>query len=473
MDAARFLINGEWVATEKTVSVTNPYTNAVVGEVCQASPADIDRAIASAVEAFGKTRLLTSFERSTILAGVAREIEAAKEDFARLITTETGKPITFSRVEVERAIFTFTIASEEAKRIEGSVLPLDLAPKSNDRIALVRRFPLGPISAITPFNFPLNLVAHKVGPAIASGCPIVLKPSSKAPQTALRLAEIIDRSPLPKGGFNLVPCAGTEAEQLITDKRIKLITFTGSPAVGWPLKAKAGKKRVLLELGGNAGVIVDKDADITHALRRVVQGAYGNAGQSCISVQRVFVHESIYARFAEQLMKMTKSIASGDPENDRTVVGPMIDEAAAAKVEGWVFEALAQGANLLCGGRRQGAFLEPTVVTDATSAMKISAQEVFAPLVTLTPFKEFSDAVRMVNDSEYGLQAGVFTNSLDHVLYAYRELEVGGVIINDASSYRMDTMPYGGVKDSGFGREGVRYAIEEMTELKLLGLTMV
>jgi len=473
MEPAKFLVNGEWIATENKQSVTNPYKNDVVGEVFQAGPRQIDQAIMSAADAFSQTRLLTSFERSTILGAIAKEIESSKETFSKLITGETGKPITFSRVEVERAIFTFTFSAEEAKRIEGNIVPLDLAPKSNDRIALVRRFPLGPVGAITPFNFPLNLVAHKVGPAIAAGCSIVLKPSSKAPLTALRLAEIIDRTVLPKGGFNVVPCPGDQAEQLVTDKRIKLITFTGSPAVGWALKAKAGKKRVLLELGGNAGVIVDKDADLAHALRRIVQGAYGNAGQSCISVQRVFVHESVYTRFSEQLLKMTKSIASGDPENERTVVGPMIDEAAASKVEGWIFEALAQGANLLCGGRRTGAFLEPTVVTDARPEMKINAQEVFAPVVTIAPFKEFREAVQMVNQSEYGLQAGVFTNNLDHVLYAYRELEVGGVIINDSSSYRMDNMPYGGVKDSGHGREGVPYAIEEMTELKLLGLTMV
>ncbi len=472
MEPASMLINGEWITTEKKQSVVSPYSNQVVGEVCQAGPKEIERAIVAAVEAFRTTRLMTSFERSSVLAVIARELEAGKEAFAKLITEETGKPITYSRVEVERAIFTFTVSSEEAKRIEGEILPLDQAPKSNDRIALIRRYPLGPISAITPFNFPLNLVAHKVGPAIASGCPIVLKPSSKAPLTARKLAEIIDRTALPKGAFNLVPCAGGEAEQLITDERIKLVTFTGSPAVGWPIKSKAGRKRVCLELGGNAGVIVDRDADIPHALRRIIQGAYGNAGQSCISVQRIFVHEAIYPQFAEQLLKMTKSVASGDPGNERTVVGPMIDEDAASKVEGWIFEALAQGATLLCGGRRTGAFLEPTIVTEVRPEMKISAQEAFAPVVTLSPFKEFEDAVRMVNQSEYGLQAGVFTNNFEHVLFAYRELEVGGVVINDSSSYRMDSMPYGGVKGSGFGREGVRYAIEEMTELKLLALTL-
>jgi acyl-CoA reductase-like NAD-dependent aldehyde dehydrogenase len=472
MEPKKFLINGEWLPSDVKRAVINPFNNAVVGEVFQASPKHIDLAIGSAAEAFRKTRLLSSYERAEALWFIAQQIEAHKDQFTRLIIAETGKPITFSRVEVERCIFTFSVAAEEVKRIEGSVLPLDVAPKSGDRVAIVRRFPLGPIGAITPFNFPLNLVAHKVGPAIAAGCSIVLKPSSKAPMTALLLSEIIDESPLPKGAFNIVPCLADEADQLITDKRIKLITFTGSPAVGWPLKNKAGKKRVVLELGGNAGVIVDKDADINFALQRIVQGAYGNAGQSCIAVQRVFIHEALHDRLLDQLVKMTKSVATGDPENERTIVGPMVDERAASKVEGWIFEALAQGARLKCGGRRTGAVLEPTVIVDVKPEMKVCAQEVFAPVVTVEQFSDFKDAVARVNRSDYGLQAGVFTNSLDNVMYAFRELEVGGVIINDASSYRMDHMPYGGTKDSGFGREGIRYAIEEMTEMKLLGLNV-
>lgn len=473
MEPSKILINGEWVGTGVTRQIVNPFTGAVVGEVCNATPGHIEQAINSAVAAFRRTRLLTSFERGEILRFIAAEIGARKDKFANLITLETGKPITFSRVEVERSVFTFTLASEEAKRIEGSVVPLDLAPKSSDRIAVVRRFPLGPISAITPFNFPLNLVAHKIGPAIAAGCSIVLKPSSNAPLTALELGAIIDRSPFPKGGLNIVPCLGDEAEQLITDKRIKLISFTGSPVVGWAVKAIAGRKKIVLELGGNAGVIVDKDADLQAALKKIIIGAYGNAGQSCISVQRVFVHEAVYNGFVDQLVKMTKSVATGDPTNERTLVGPMIDEKAASKIEGWIFEALAQGAVLLCGGHRNGAILEPTVIGSSKRDMKICNQEVFAPLVVVTPFKEFKDALTMVNDSDFGLQAGVFTNNLEHILLAYKELDVGGVIINDSSNYRMDNMPYGGVKDSGFGREGVRYAIEEMTELKLLALNMM
>ena len=470
MDPAKFFINGEFRSSSSKRPVCNPFDNTVVGEVFQAEKSDIEQAVEVAADAFGRTRLLTAFDRSLILATIAAGIHEQREKFAQSITAETGKPISFSRTEVERSIFTFTVASEEAKRIEGTVLPLDIAGHSNDRVALVRRFPLGPVAGITPFNFPLNLVAHKVGPAIASGNSIVLKPSSKAPLVALLLAQVVLKSKLPKGAFNVVPCLGGEAEQLILDERIKLISFTGSPAVGWRLKSRAGKKRVLLELGGNAAVIVDRGANMDYALKRIAQGAYGNAGQSCISVQRIFVHDSLFAQFTEQFVKLTKAIATGNPLNERTVVGPMIDEEAAQKVHAWIREAEAAGAQVLCGGKRSGALLHPTVLTGVTPEMKVSCQEVFAPVVTLTSFSDFKDAVSMVNNSSFGLQAGVFTNDFENVFYAYRELEVGGVIINDSSTYRMDHMPYGGVKDSGFGREGIRYAIEEMTEMKLLGL---
>jgi glyceraldehyde-3-phosphate dehydrogenase (NADP+) len=371
---------------------------------------------------------------------------------------------------VERAVFTIATSAEEARRIEGHVLPLDVVPQPGNRAAIIRRFPLGVIGAITPFNYPLNLVAHKLGPAIAAGNTVVLKPSSNAPQTALRFAELFAKTGLPPGTINVVPCMGSEIEQLITDKRVKLISFTGSPVVGWGIKVRAAKKKVLLELGGNAGVIVCADADLDHALKSIVQGAFGNAGQSCISVQRVYVHESVADAFTNQLVKLAKSIAVGDPSNPRTIVGPMIDEQAARKVESWIREATEGGARVLCGGGRTGAVLEPTVLADVAPEMKVSCQEAFAPVVTVDKFSVFSEAVERVNASAYGLQAGVFTNSASDMFYAYRELEVGGVVINDASSFRVDHMPYGGVKESGIGREGVRYAIEEMTEMKLLSL---
>lgn len=470
MEAMNILVNGEWRQTSIKRQVFNPFENKAVGEVCQATSRDIDDAIRSAEAAFHLTKNLSPYERGAALDSVSRSLAEKKDEFAQLITAETGKPISFSRAEVERAVFTIATSAEEARRIEGHVLPLDVVPQPGNRAAIICRFPLGVIGAITPFNYPLNLVAHKLGPAIAAGNTVVLKPSSNAPQTALRFAELIAKTGLPPGTINVVPCMGSEIEQLITDKRVKLISFTGSPVVGWGIKVRAAKKKVLLELGGNAGVIVCADADLDHALKSIVQGAFGNAGQSCISVQRVYVHESVAAAFTNQLVKLAKSIAVGDPTNPRTIVGPMIDEQAARKVESWIREATEGGARVLCGGGRTGAVLEPTVLADVAPEMKVSCQEAFAPVLTVDKFSEFSDAVERVNASAYGLQAGVFTNSASDMFYAYRELEVGGVVINDASSFRVDHMPYGGVKESGIGREGVRYAIEEMTEMKLLSL---
>ena len=473
MEISQFLINGEWRSSEKHKPVVNPYDCKTAGEVYQASQNDIGDAIQSAEAAFALTRKLQSYERAEILAFIAGEIATEKERFAQLVTAETGKPITASRAEVDRSILTFTIASEEAKRIEGSVLPLDLASHSDNRLGLLRRFPMGPVGAITPFNFPLNLVAHKVAPAIAAGNSIVLKPSSSAPLTALLLSHIIDNSGFPKGGFNIVPCLANEAGQLITDERIRLITFTGSSIIGWGIKSQAGKKRVTLELGGNAGVIIDRGFDVGQVASRVAQGSYGNAGQSCIAVQRIYVHEGIYDEFTDNFVKLSRSIPMGDPRDDRTVVGPMISEEAAVKAEGLIKEAVRAGARILCGGGRERAMLEPTVLVDVKPEMKVSCQEVFAPVVTLDRFRDFKHAVEAVNNSAFGLQAGVFSKDLNNIFYAFNELEVGGVIVNDFPTYRIDNMPYGGVKNSGFGREGLKYAIEEMTEMKLLALNFV
>ncbi|HTR99497.1 MAG TPA: aldehyde dehydrogenase family protein [Bacteroidota bacterium] len=470
MEPMKILVSGQWRQTGNKRQVFNPYDNKAAGEVFQAGAREIDEAIAAADEAFQQTRRSAPHERHSALAAVSRGLAEHKDEFAALITAETGKPITLSRGEVERAVFTMATSAEEALRVEGSVLPLDVMPQSANRTAIIRRFPLGVIGAITPFNYPLNLVAHKLGPAIAAGNTVVLKPSSNAPQTALRFAELFMQTGLPQGALNVVPCMGSEIEQLITDKRVKLISFTGSPAVGWGIKARSGRKRVLLELGGNAGVIVCADAQMDHALKSVAQGAFANAGQSCISVQRVYLHESIAEYFTAQLVKLARSIAAGDPMNPRTVVGPMIDEQAARKVESWIQEAVAGGARVLCGGTRKGALLEPTVMADVAPEMKVSCQEAFAPVVTVDRFTDFRDALERVNTSSYGLQAGVFTNNAADIFTAYRELEVGGVIVNDASSFRVDHMPYGGTKESGLGREGVRYAIEEMSEMKLLSL---
>jgi acyl-CoA reductase-like NAD-dependent aldehyde dehydrogenase len=468
MTASKFLVGGEWRSTERVRSVVNPFDNRMAGEVCQAGASDIDEAISHAVEGFQHAKRLQAYERSDVLARVASGLESRKEEFSRLITSETGKPITFSRAEVDRSAFTFRYASEEAKRLDGSVLPLDLAPHSQDRIGILRRFPIGPVAAITPFNFPLNLVAHKLAPAIAVGNSFLLKPSSNAPMTSLLLGEILVASGYPKQAVNILPCGGSEAEQLIVDQRIKLVSFTGSPAVGWLLKSRAGKKRVTLELGGNAAVIVDAGVELPSVVKRIAAGAFGNAGQSCIAVQRVYVHRSLYDRFQELMVEAARATKFGDPFDDATVVGPMITESAAVQIEEWINEATGTGARIHCGGKRSGAVLEPTVLTGVKPDCRISCQEAFAPIVTVDPFENYEDAIASVNHSDFGLQAGVFTNDFCHVLMAYRELEVGGVVINDFPTYRIDNMPYGGVKDSGFGREGLKYAIEEMTEPKLL-----
>ncbi len=472
MEAARFLVGGEWRSSANVKPVVNPFSTKVSGQVFQAGGKDVLEAIEASCTAFEETRRLTPFERYRALRFTAESIEAEKEAFARLITAETGKPIRYSRVEVDRCILTFTLAAEEARRLEGTILPLDVVANARDRMALVRRFPLGPISAITPFNFPLNLVAHKLGPAVAAGNSVVLKPSSNAPQTALKLAGIMVAGGLPKGAINVVPCSGDEADQLITNERIKLISFTGSPSVGWGLKSRAGKKRVVLELGGNAGVIVDEDADLEAAVGKIVPAAFGNAGQSCISVQRIYVHSAIAEEFTSSFLNLTGKLRVGDPEQEETVVGPMIDESASRRAEDWIREAVEGGARILCGGMRNGAIMQPTVLTNVNPGMKVCSQEVFAPVVTLEQFTDFGDAVLRINGSSFGLQAGIFSNNMKHVFAAYQDLEVGGVMVNETPTYRMDNMPYGGVKDSGFGREGLRYAIEEMTEMKLLGLNL-
>jgi acyl-CoA reductase-like NAD-dependent aldehyde dehydrogenase len=463
-----FFVNGEWRTSGVVRQITNPFDGRTVGLVCQASQADIQEAIGSAVAAFEETRRSGSYERHRILASVAGVLEARREEFARMITLETGKPISLARSEVDRSVFTFSIAADESRHLNGEVLPLDLNQQSVGRFGLVRRFPLGPVAAITPFNFPLNLVAHKVAPAIAAGNSIVLKPSSSSPVVALELARIIAEAGFSRGGMNVVPCAAGEAGQLVVDQRIKLLTFTGSPAVGWPMKTLAGKKRVTLELGGNAAVVVEPDADLDAAAPRIVNSGFSNAGQSCISVQRVYIHRTIWEHAREKLLSLTRVLPVGDPFDEKTVVGPMINEAAAQRIEQWIAEAIGGGARLLCGGRRTGALMQPVMLENVLPSMNVSCKEAFAPLMVLEPYDDFGDAIRAVNASEYGLQAGIFTGSLKKAITAYELLDVGGVVVNDVPSYRIDHMPYGGVKDSGFGREGLKFAIEEMTELKLL-----
>ena len=462
------VLGGVEVETGETYEVRSPYDRAPVALVHRAGPAEVERAIAGAVAAFEATRRLPSWQREQVLEAVAAGITARREELARTIALEAGKPIKTARVEVDRAVFTFKVAAEESKRIYGEIVPLDWLPGNEGRRAEVRRVPLGPIAGITPFNFPLNLVAHKVAPALAAGNPIIVRPASQTPLASLVLAEIVAESGWPKDGFAVLPSSTDTARPLVEDDRIKLLTFTGSPVVGWGLKSRAGRKRVTLELGGNAAVIVNDDADVAYAAERVAWGGFAYAGQTCISVQRVYVHDKVYDEFARELVRHVEALAVGDPLDEETEVGPVIDRSNAERVEEWLEEAKTAGATVLTGGERDGNLWRPTVVEGAPENVRVSCEEVFAPFVGLYRFADVREAIDAAGSSEFGLQAGVFTNDMRVVEEAFDRIDVGGLMVNDVSTFRIDHMPYGGVKSSGFGREGLRYAIEEMTELKLL-----
>jgi acyl-CoA reductase-like NAD-dependent aldehyde dehydrogenase len=463
-----FLLDGRWISEGEVKEVRAPYDQEVVGTVVYGTRKHAEQAIAAAVKAFETTRRLPAYERQRVLRSVADALAARKEEFASVLAREAGKPIKIARAEIDRAVLTVQVAAEESTRIFGELLPLDTAPAATGRWGILKRFPLGPISAITPFNFPLNLVAHKLAPAVACGCTMVLKPAPQDPLSALMLAQLIQQAGWPGGAINVIPLSNEDAAPLITDDRIKMLTFTGSSAAGWELKKRAGKKRVTLELGGNAACIVHGDADLKKAAERCATGGFSYAGQSCISVQRIFVEHKALAEFTEHLVTTAKKLKVGDPMDETTDIGPMISERDAIRATEWVEEAVAAGAKLLCGGRRQGSRMEATVLTDTKPGMRVNCLEVFAPVVTVEPYDEFEDALRRVNDSPFGLQAGLFTHDARLIFRAFDELQVGGVIAGDIPSWRMDQMPYGGVKDSGLGREGLKYAIEEMTERKLL-----
>ena len=466
------LINGELNKTADPLEIKSPFDGKLIGTSYRAGQNEIEQAIVSSAKAFEKTKEMPVFERAEKLMRIAEGIKKNKEEFAQIICAEAGKPIKTARQEVDRAIFTFTDAAEESKRIRGEQLPLDLEQSSKGRWALIKRFPIGPILGISPFNFPLNLVCHKVAPALASGNTIILKPASQTPLSALRLAQEILLTDWPEGTLNVLPMDSKNAHYLVEDNRIKKITFTGSPPVGWALKNQAGYKRVTLELGGNAGVIVHKDADIDFAASRCVAGGFTYAGQSCISVQRIYVHENIYDNFIELFLPKVKALKSGDPSDEGTDVGPMIHPDEIKRVKDWLNEALDNGVKILTGGSIQDSVFYPTVVANVKPELKISCQEVFAPLVTVNKYKDIEEALSQVNNSDYGLQAGIFTNDAKVIFQAYDVLDVGGVIAGDVPTYRIDHMPYGGIKMSGMGREGVRYAIEEMTEQKILVMNL-
>jgi len=467
-----FFVDGRWQQEGDIVEIRSPYDGTLVARVAQGRKEHAEAAIAAAVKAFGTTRRLPAFERQRILRQIVAFMIERKEEFARTLAQEAGKPIKAARTEIERSIFTFTVAAEESTRIHGEYLPLDWQEFTAGRWGIVRRFPIGPIAGITPFNFPLNLVAHKVAPAIAAGCPIVLKPAPQTPLCSLLLAECVQQAGWPDGGLSVLPLSNEDAGLLVTDERIKLISFTGSVPVGWDIKRRAGKKKVVLELGGNAAVLVHSDADVAYAAERCVVGGFAYAGQTCISVQRILVEQSVYGKFTDLLIEAVKQLKTGDPMDESTDVGPLIRESDAIRTTAWIDEAVRAGARLLCGGRRTHNIVEPTILTGTKPDMKVNCQEIFGPVVTVEPYQNFDQALRQVNSSIYGMQAGVFTRDAKLLFQAYEELEVGGVIAGDVPSFRIDHMPYGGVKDSGLGREGLRYAIEEMTEPKLLVMNL-
>ena len=459
---------GEFVEAGTPLEVHDPATDELVATTFQAGTDELERAITAAAEAFEQTRRLASFERRDALAHVAACIERDADELATLLSRESGKPIKDARGEVARGALTFRTAAEEALRINGEWIPLDWAPANRGRHGIVRRYPIGPIAGISPFNFPLNLAAHKVAPAIAAGCSIVLKPPSKDPLTMLRVARYLAETDLPKGAVSILPMDRPTGDRMVSDERFKLLSFTGSPSVGWKMKADAGKKKVVLELGGNAGAIVDETADLDWAVERLVYGSFAYAGQVCISVQRIYVVRDVYAEFERRFVERVGKVKVGSPIDPETDLGPMVDEAAVERTHRWVTEAIDAGARALTEGRPDGRWYTPTVLVDVPRDAMICSEEAFAPVVNLFAVDSFADAVRDINDSRFGLQCGVFTTSLERTLLAHDELEMGGIIVNDVPTWRTDSMPYGGVKDSGLGREGLRWSIEDMTEPRLI-----
>lgn len=450
------------------LEVTDKYTGKVATRVALANAEIIDAAIAATVEAAEPMARLPAYARQAVLAHCVKRFQERFDELAFALCIEAGKPIRDARGEVTRLIDTFRIAAEESVRMTGEVQPLDISPRAKGYQGMWKRVPIGPCSFISPFNFPLNLAAHKIAPALAVGCPFVMKPASRTPLGAIIIGEILAETDLPRGAFSILPAQRDGADLFTTDERLKLLSFTGSPGVGWDLKAKAGKKKVVLELGGNAAVIVDADADLEDAVERITFGAFYQSGQSCIGVQRIIIHASIYDELKERLVAKTRTLVAGDPREEATFVGPMIDEKEARRLDSWIQEAVAGGATLLCGGKREGAMLEATLLEGVGRTCALYAEEAFGPVAILSKFRDFEDALDEVNDSKFGLQTGVFTRDLYKMLEAWDRLDVGGVVIGDVPSYRVDNMPYGGVKDSGLGREGVRFAMEDMTEIRNL-----
>jgi acyl-CoA reductase-like NAD-dependent aldehyde dehydrogenase len=468
-----YLVNGEWRTGEGTFEVHSPFDDSVVAEIGVPTEADVEEAVATAAATFEESRRLPVWARSEALDHISKRLGETIEENAKLIAAEGGKPLKWATVEATRAASTFRWASEVIRHGDDELMRLDTEQSLGSRVGVLRRFPIGPVLGITPFNFPLNLVAHKVAPSLAVGAPIVVKPASATPIGSLRLAEFFAETDLPKGMFQVLPVSSKVADGMARDERFRKISFTGSSEIGWYLKGLDPKKHVTLELGGNAGVIVHSDADLDLAAQRIAFGGYYQAGQSCISVQRVVVASEVYDDFAARLTKQVEQLKVGDPMDPTVDVGPVIQRKEVDRIREWVEEAVSQGAEVLTGGTGDGPFFQPTLISHVTPEMKVCREEVFGPVVTISPYQTFDDALAMVNDSKFGLQAGVFTNDINRAFEAHRTIDVGGVIVNDVSAFRADQMPYGGSKDSGFGREGLRFAMEEMTEPRIMVLSHV
>jgi acyl-CoA reductase-like NAD-dependent aldehyde dehydrogenase len=467
-DVYPLYLNNKAEQPNADLEVTDKYTGKVAFRVAQADAKTIDAGIQGAVEAAEPMARLPSYARQAVLQHCVDRFRERFDELAYALCVEAGKPIKDSEGEATRLIDTFRIAAEESVRMTGEVQPLDISPRAKGYQGIWKRVPIGPCSFISPFNFPLNLAAHKIAPAIAVGCPFVMKPASRTPLGAIIMGEVLAETDLPKGAFSILPAHREGADLFTTDERLKLLSFTGSPAVGWDLKARAGKKKVVLELGGNAAVIIDRDADLADAMERTIFGAFYQSGQSCIGVQRILIHDDVYDEFRAMLVKRTRALVAGNPKDRDVFIGPMIDVREAQRLDYWIQEAIEKGATLLCGGKRDGAMLEATLLEEVDPATKLNREEAFGPVAFLIRFKEFGEALDIVNDSKFGLQAGIFTRDLFQMFDAWDRLEVGGVVINDVPSYRVDNMPYGGVKDSGLGREGIRFAMEDMTEIRNL-----
>jgi acyl-CoA reductase-like NAD-dependent aldehyde dehydrogenase len=459
---------GRFIRTSRELEVRNPYDGSLVATTFLAGEAELETAITAAVNAKPILQSLPSFKRYEALMHIRKRLAERREEFAHTLMLESGKPVRYALGEIDRSVQTFTVAAEESKRLPREYISLDWTPAGDKKEGLVKYFPAGIVAGIAPFNFPLNLAVHKIAPAIATGCPVIIKPSSATPLSTLLLAQIIAETDLPPGAVSILPMDRETGNRLVTDPRIAVLSFTGSPDVGWKMKAGAGKKKIVLELGGNAGVIVTQSASVDLALSKCLVGAFSYSGQVCIHTQRIYIHIDLFPEFSSRFAAMAGQLVTGDPSLHETEFSAMIDESNALRVESWIQEAIQGGARLLCGGNRKATMVAPTVLTNTNESMRVCSDEVFGPVVTLEPYNNFEEAVRLMNNTRFGLQAGVFTNSLAEMDLAFSNLEVGGVIINDVPTFRVDHMPYGGIKDSGLGREGVKYAMMDMLEPRIL-----